>query len=431
MIDLNLLRITKYRSDFFKVKGRVPESAMDAQTNVILSDFGYYFEKLPEHTKIDHATFLPLFRSRHPTLSAEQRSAYEGILTNALTVDVGEGEKAMIMRSMLELRLGTQLAQALSQFDAGDLPNIQGALSRMMDEFKADAGIQDIDYIRDDIGDLLAEEVNDSGWRWRLECMNNHLRGLRAGDFGIVAGRPDRGKTTFIASELTALASQLPPGQCAIWLNNEGPGKRIIPRLYQAALGAKTSELIALNSTGKLKDAYADVMGAIDRIRVIDIHNMDNFTVETIVERNNPGIVVYDMIDNVRGFGDAARTDLGLERMYQWGRELAVKHGHAGIATSQISNEGDGLQFPTMSMLKDSKTGKQGACDFMIMIGASNDPGLQNVRYIGTPKNKLRREGASPDPRATVKYDPQRARYEDIPYAPEESTEEPPNATAD
>jgi replicative DNA helicase len=69
--------------------------------------------------------------------------------------------------------------------------------------------------------------------------------------------------------------------------------------------------------------------------------------------------------------------------------------------------------FPTLSSLKDSKTGKQGACDFQLMIGASNDPGLQSMRYIGLPKNKLRREGASGDPRATVQFNPMIARYED------------------
>ena len=420
MIDLNLLRIVKNRADFLKLRGRVPKTALDPQTIALLDDFQHYFSELPEHESIDHATFIPVFRSRHPSLTAEARAAYEAIIKNALTVDVGEDEKNTIMRSMLELRLGTQLANLLAKFDAGELPNIQGHLSQALDEFKADAGIRDIDYIRDDIGDLLAEEVSDAGLRWRLECLNQSVRGLRPGDFGIIAGRPDKGKTTFIASELTHLASQLPEGQPAVWLNNEGPGKRIIPRLYQAALGAKVSELILWNQAGKLKNLYAEVMGFVDRIRVIDIHNADCFTVESIIEKHQPGIVVYDMIDNVRGFGDAARTDLGLERMYQWARELAVKHGHAGLATSQISNEGDGMQFPTLGMLKDSKTGKQGACDFQLMIGASNDPGLAAVRYIGMPKNKLRREGAAPDPRATVKYDPQRARYEDIPYTAEE-----------
>ena len=77
------------------------------------------------------------------------------------------------------------------------------------------------------------------------------------------------------------------------------------------------------------------------------------------------------------------------------------------------------MQFPTLGMLKDSKTGKQGACDFQLMIGASNDPNLAGVRYIGLPKNKLRREGARGDPRATVNFRPQIARFDDIPIDPE------------
>lgn len=422
MIDLALLRIAKYRQDFYKIRGRVPKSAMDAQTNAILDIFQHYFDELPDHQQIKHSTFTPMFRARYPTLTDEQQTAYDRIIKDALTVDVPEEEKNSIMRSMLELRLGTHLANLLAQFDAGELPNIQNALGQALEEFKADAGIRDIDFIRDDIGDLLQQEVDDSGLSWRLDCLNRHVRKLRPGDFGIIAGRPDKGKTTFIASELTHLASQLPDGQCAIWLNNEGPGKRIIPRLYQAAIGARVSDLITLNNAGRIKEAYMHIMGQMDRIRVIDIHNADNFTVEGIVEKNEPGLVVYDMIDNIRGFGDAARTDLGLERMYQWGRELAVKHEHAALATSQISNEGDGLQFPTLGMLKDSKTGKQGACDFQLMIGAVNDPGFSNVRYIGLPKNKLRREGAAPDPRATVKYEPEKARYSDIPEIPQEGS---------
>lgn len=421
MIDLNLLRILKHRADFYRVKGRVPKEAMDGQTNAILTDFEHYFKTFPDHDRVDHATFLPIFRARHPSLTAEQRSAYEGILTNAMQADVPDATKDGIMRSLLELRLGTQMAQIVAQYDAGELENIQFALSQALDHFKTDAGVREIDYIRDDIGLLLQDEISDEGLRWRLECLNNSVRGLRGGDFGIIAGRPDKGKTTFIASELTHLASQLPPDRPALWLNNEGPGKRIIPRLYQAAIGATMSELIKFNTAGKLKDMYAAIMGSLDRIRVIDVHNQDCFTVEGLIEKHNPGIVVYDMIDNIRGFGDAARTDLGLEKMYQWARELAVKHDHAGLATSQISNEGDGLQFPTLGMLKDSKTGKQGACDFQLMIGASNDAGLNGIRYIGMPKNKLRREGAAPDPRAEVAYQPQKARYEDIPRTAEET----------
>ena len=414
MIDLSILRIMKHRDEFFKIRNRVPKSALNAQTYTILEDFGAYFDKFPNHTAIDMNTFLPIFRSRHPKLSDEHRSAYEQILA-AVKQDIPEDEHKGIVHSLMELRLGSDLASLLTDYEEGDVENIHASISDLLETFKRDAGIKSLEYLQDKIGDLLKEEIDDSGMRWRLECLNQSMRGLRFGDFGIVAGRPDKGKTTFLASEMTYMGPQLPDGRTILWLNNEGPGRKIITRLYQSCLGVPMSEMIRLHQQGKLESTYNNTMGMLDRIRVFDIHGLDTYSVERIIDQNNAGIVVYDMIDNVRGFGDAARTDLALERMYQWARELCVKYDCAGIGTSQISNEGDGMQFPTLPMLKDSKTGKQGACDFQLMIGASNDPGLARCRFIGLPKNKLRREGYSGDPRATVKYEPEIARYSDIP----------------
>jgi replicative DNA helicase len=84
-----------------------------------------------------------------------------------------------------------------------------------------------------------------------------------------------------------------------------------------------------------------------------------------------------------------------------------------GMATVQLSAEAEGIQFPPMSQLKDSRTGLQGANDFIIIAGSSNDPMLSTSRYIGVPKNKNRRAGAPGNPMAEVMFDAQRARYED------------------
>lgn len=413
MLDLTLLRILKNRDDFYRIRGRVPDTAIDPQTKAIMTDYGKYFDKFPDHTTVDFDTFLPLFRSWHSSLKDDKRAAFEVILANARK-DVDEHTRHEVMRSMLELRLATSAATLAAQFDEGDVKNIYHSLSKLIDDFKSDAGIRDVRYLDDDIDDLLLEDANEVGVQWRLQSLNDSMRPLRGGDFGIIAGRPDKGKTTFISSEITYMAGQLPADRNVVWLNNEGPGKRIIPRVYQSALGATRTQLIQLSQRGMLKEAYKKMVGRMDKIRIVDVHGMDNFSVEQIIEANNAGLVVYDMIDNIRGFGDAARTDLGLEKMYQWGRELSVKLDLIGLATSQISAEGDGLQFPTLSMLKDSKTGKQGACDFQLMIGSSNDPGYSNVRWLGLPKNKLRKDTGPSDPRATVKYEPMRARYADL-----------------
>jgi len=167
-------------------------------------------------------------------------------------------------------------------------------------------------------------------------------------------------------------------------------------------------------------DRYIDVVGDKHKIRVKDVHSLHVGQVESIIEQNNAEIVIYDMIDNLYGFGTEARTDLMLEKMYQWGRSIGVSMGHAGLATSQISNDGDGEMFPSLGMLKDSKTGKQGACDFQLMIGSSNSPELAGSRWMGLPKNKLRREGRPSDPRAEVFFNPEIARYQNVSDLPDD-----------
>lgn len=415
MIDVVLLRIMRIRKDYFKLRDVLPKANLDPKTNAIIADFGKYFEKHPNHTEVDLTTFLPRFKQWHPGMKDEQFNQYVAVLRNAMQA-VDEDARQSILHDLAELELMTALANLAAKHDEGELPDAFASVSKAQDAYRARLGIKTTAYIDIPIGELLQDEFDNSGITWRLSCLNESMRPLRAGDFGIIAGRPDKGKTTFLTSEVTHFAPQLPPDRNVIWLNNEGPGKRIIPRLYQSALDLSMTDMKDLHSQGRLVDMYREAIGGrLDKIRIIDVHGCNTAHIEMILEENNPGVIVYDMIDNIKGFGDAARTDLQLEEMYKWARERSVKYDCIGIATSQISNDGDGLQFPTLGMLKDSKTGKQGACDFQLMIGASNDPGLSASRFIGLPKNKLRRPDGPSDPRAEVQFDGVRARYKDIP----------------
>ena len=221
MLDLSLLRIMKYREDYFRIKSRVPTAALDPQTNALLEDFGVYFERLPDADVIDTAAFLPIFRAQHPKLADEHTRVYEGIIKN-IAEDVPPGTRSGIMHSMLELRLGTELASVLTKWDEGEVSNIHAAIRGIADSFERDADAKVLDYIKVDIDGLLDQRADDNGVSWRLQCLNDTMRRLRGGDFGIIAGRPDTGKTTAIASEVTFMAPQLPAEKTVLWLNNEG-----------------------------------------------------------------------------------------------------------------------------------------------------------------------------------------------------------------
>ncbi len=414
MIDITLLKILKNKQDYNKLIRSVPFTALDYKTQALIHDFGKYFKKFPEHKVIDITIFLPRLRAWHSDWSEETFNTYVGVL-RAASGEVDEGTRQGILSDLFELDLGTKLANAFQQFDAGNLttPLIE-VVSDLVDKYKVGIGAKTITWVDTPIEEILADVQNNKGLKWRLDVLNQYMRPLRGGDFGILASRPDRGKTTMVASEITFMAKQLPNNKNAIWLNNEGPGKRLVPRIYQSALGCTLSALVAKNKAGTLTKEYIKVIGRMDKIRVHDIHEMHTGQIENIIENSNPGLIVFDMTDHIHGFGNMQRTDLQLEELYKWIRDRAVKYDCPCIGTSQISGEGEGFMFPTMDKLKDSRTGKQGATDFIMMIGSSHDPGLSEARYISLPKNKLRLEGKPGDPRSEVRINVDINRYEDI-----------------
>lgn len=418
-LELTLLRFLKDRDKYERMYKALPRQALDQRTQILLEDYGKWFREFSGAQRIDPGTFWLWFRGfAHPTLTDEQASVYEVLLKEAqadLPSDIETGLRERLVAAGTAYRMAT----LLTKWQDGEEIDLYPSMRSLVEDFEVQANRSvKLPWVNPDIDDLLKQDANDTGVHFRLECLNRAMRPLRSGDFGIIAGRPDKGKTTFMASELTFMAqqvAQLHPGRPIAWMNNEGPGERIYTRLYQAALNASIPELVAMSQAGTIRDNYAAAVGGDkDIIRVFNIHDFWNTEVEDIIRAINPCIILFDMVDNIRFGGDIAnggqRTDQVLETMYQWSRILAVKHDAIVLATSQISADGDGLPYPTLAMLKDSKTGKQGAADFIITLGASNDPLLQNSRFIGSTKNKLVRSGGPKDPRCEVIFDGDRAR---------------------
>lgn len=418
MLDITVLRICLVRSDWQKISAFVPKGGFDESTTTMLKAISKYYHTFTDHTHVDRELFAPWFiRNCTHGLSREQAQLYLAQITQMFMVGVDDSARNGIIGELVDLKAVTNMANIIDEFQNGDLSEaVLEVMQRTLDEAKAVAGITTMDWVDKDIGEILQADMDDSGLRFRLQCINRSMRGLRPGDFGIVAGRPDTGKTSFLASEATHWASQLPEDKPVLWLNNEGPGERIVPRLYQAALGYTVPELAQAWEEKRIMKEYEEaIRGPKSKIKVVDIHGWSYGHVGAMIERERPGLVIYDMIDHIAGFADAGRTDERLEEMYKWARVQCVKYETIGIATSQISAEGDGVILPSLSMLKDSKTGKQGQADFQLMIGASNDPTMKNARWVSLAKNKLHRMGGPKSPDCEVVFQPHIARYTDIP----------------
>lgn len=421
-LDITLLQVLKHRKKYEQLHRTVNGRAIDARTKVVLADFGRYFQQVDECQVIPvTGEFMTWFSMvAHRNLTEDDLTVYRRLFEQ-VAKEPSEQTKQLLVQSLLEANLAVQLSDAVEAYTGEQEIDLFTVLRSAMESYELDLERKVKLPVVEASDDLFEDDTNNSGFKWRWSDLNRCMRPLRPGDFGILAGRPDKGKSTAVADNITFMAQQIDTvygpgsGRTILWLNNEGPGERIFKRCIQSALGLPTSELVKLNKEGKLWPAYEQVVGNKHTIKVMNIHGMKSWQVEEILRQVKPALVVFDMIDNVNFDGavinGGQRTDQLLEGMYQWARELAVRFNCPILATSQISAEGDGLAYPTLAMLKDSKTGKQGTADFIITVGAKNEPGFENIRFIGLTKNKLELEGQPKSPKAELLLDGPAGRY--------------------
>lgn len=422
MLDVTLLQLLKYRQRYERYFSHTPSRAIDPAAFQVLAQFGKFFADCPDVQCVRPGPFMAWVLLKHPKMQGERLAKIESIVRLS-EKDAEAGLEAGLLRRLAEAAMAADLQTAALKFADGEEIDLRATIDALSVEYDHSVGaVQDDPCLADTIEELLEETEDDAGIHFRLNCLNQCMRPLRAGDFGLLAARPDRGKGTFIASEVTHWAPQIVrefgPGRPIVVAVNEGPGRRFWERLYCAALGVDVSGLIDLKRKGTLRQAYAEALGGdAGIIRVVEIHGKSSDHITNMVRKLQPSVLWLDMLANIRlsqgPISGGTRSDQIVEATAQWARELCVLHDMIGLATVQLSAEAEGIPYPPMSAMKDSKTGLQGANDFIIFSGASNDPTLGGSRFISAPKNKLRRVGAPASPHAEVIFDALQARYKD------------------
>lgn len=421
-LDVTLLRLCTTRSKFDRLVPNAPRDGLDELTVLVLDALRAYYKEFPDTKELPFDVFDGWAMEFKWKAQPDDKKSLLKVLLKQMREPVpAEAEQGMIEK-LLELELATTAVSKIVQWNGGAEFSLRDELTGLAETItdRMDRKAR-LPLVQETPEELMQMDEHDIGIHFRLPTLAKNLRALRGGDFGIYAMRPDAGKTTFLTSESSHWITQLDnvwPDQkrTGIWLNNEGPGKRIKQRWYQSLLGATIPEMVEWAKDGTIRKRIEDAMGGdIHRMQFYDIHGFNSGEVEAIIKQTNPGFIIFDMIDNITFTGGMTnggqRTDQMLEAMYQAARNWCVKYDAVGVATSQISAEGEGITYPPQSALKDSKTGKQGACDFIIMGGKLNDPAMERFRYIGTPKNKLHRSGGKRDVREEVMMDAERARF--------------------
>lgn len=341
---------------------------------------------------------------------------YRQVLSNLESLDVSSTSVEVLLTSLHEQKLLKEIS--LTAYDItegkGDRTKLDELLKLFVSPVEDVESVED-DFVTDDLEDLVGSIITSPGLRWRLNALNKMMGSLRKGNFGFVFARSETGKSTLIASEVSHMATQIPPGGGPIiWCSNEEPGKSLKLRIYQAHFGIDLVTLMAdLPGWG---ERYAKEMGG--KIQIYDRPVLSSSSIELLCAKYSPSLLIIDAIDKVSGF-DKDRDDLRLGAIYQWARTLAKTYCPV-IGVCQADGTAEGVKWLTMGHVDGAKTSKQKEADFILGIGKTHEVGYENLRYLHLSKNKLPGDGPEiTDPslrhgRVEVLIEPHIARYRDI-----------------
>lgn len=387
-MDLDVLAAMQQRSSYERYARFVKPSSLSQEAYTILSAMGEWYDNNPQVEEINWRSFGAWFvlvrHAKMDKVKLQVLKDYIGILD---TKEAGDDLKPL-MEGLAKRDYAGKIAEVALRISDGDYGLTFDNITTLLAEY--DKSVGKVDRLDDAIGGFTLEAMNKvsaPGLEWRMHCLREGLGDIRKGDLLLFGKRPDVGGTTFMASEVTYMAEQLPEDQHVIWFNNEEEGDKVRRRILQAACGWTSKKM-----EGDLKGAmseYLHRMGSMDKIIVVDLPGMHVKDCERVLEKYNAGLIIFDQLWKVHGYeeeGEVMRQTL----IANWGRELSKKHAPV-MGVHQAGGEAEGQKWLNQGMLYGSKTGVQGEADAIVMMGRHPDTG--NTRYIHIPKNKLQTPG--------------------------------------
>lgn len=378
------------KKNFTRFFPYIKEHTVSKEFYALLKAIKEYYATYPSKDSFTWGDMKMFFFMLHSKASPESSVVYTRMFEEVEKLELPTDRDVLdaVMHHFIKQDYATQAFNKLHKLITngdGELDDIEELIADYRKEIGAAISYDEL-FASTKLSEVSKKALT-KGYNWRLNELNKSLGPLREGNFVILAARPETGKTTMTASEVTFIASQLPnDDRPVIWVNNEEPNDTVMMRIIQAYHGVTAEEL--MKNLPKYEEEYDKAIGK--RIRVIgDDSGIDTVTkLSSLFVDLNPAVIVFDQLDKVDGFYKSEREDLRIGQLYKWARTLAKKYGLV-IAVSQVDGSGEGVEWIQMNQLRGSKTDKVGEADAIITIGKSNDPHKEFDRFIHVPKNKL------------------------------------------
>jgi len=360
----------------------------------------------------DHSVdeFEIFFFNSYPALKEKEVVEYEEIFNKMRQIAVSDDMAMELLDTHRKQSIATSIG-----FVALDVAEGKKDFDQLLFEIdKAQQTKQEMvvqtEYVSDDLEVLLSQTIKGKGLVWRLKTLRKMFGSLRQGDFGFIFARPEVGKTTLLASEVSNFLPQM--DKPIVWFSNEESGAKIMLRIYQAYFGKTIVQI--MGDVKHYKQRFQQETQG--RIKIYDNGAIHKNTVEKICETLQPGLIIFDSIDKLKGWKDD-RDDLVYKEIYQWAREMAKTYCPV-VGVCHASAGAEGKKYLEMDDVAYAKTAKQGEADWILGLGATHNTGEEYIRFLHAPKNKLMGDEDMLEElrhgKQSVTIKPEYARFEDI-----------------
>jgi len=389
--DIDLLLVLSDKDTYYKYSNMISKY-LDKESELIVSAIDQWFTADPTRIVVDWAGLATWFKLVHqPGLKDEKQEFYQEVFNRLNNKPRDPTLAQQVVTSIVGRGYASAIANDAMLIAEGASSKDMDSLKSLMEEYEKEVGVVskiDSYIVTEEIDQLFESVVGGHGYEWRLKELNEGLGPLRKGDFIVIGARPDAGKTTMLASECTFMAQQMAADQHVVWFNNEEEGKKVKWRVIQSALGWTNAQMS--HDLKATREEYEKLMGRMDKIIIVDkkspaLHAND---IRPILDRYNPGLVIFDQLRKVHGFQKEANEVMRLQHLFQLGREIAKEYAPV-LNVHQARGDAEGSKWPEMNQLHNSQTDIQGEADAIMMIGKSHEVGFEKSRFLYLPKNKL------------------------------------------
>lgn len=386
-MSLDLLSVLADREQWNRFHRYIKGDVLPKEISQVMKDIKDFYTKHPDEEDIDWERFSEWFcLVKHGDWKPDKLEVYQRLFDR-----LSDHEETCVAEAIIEKYIKQEYSALIADIALKGAEGNEidfGDIISTIDELNVELGVasEEDDYVVSTDLAAIVEEMEASGLKWRMSFLNKSIGDLLPERFVCVSARPGTGKTTFLASEASFMAEQLPDDRPVLWINNEESGGAVFLRIVQATL--QTEEALIRANPVQALDDYAKKVGHKDKVVVINKADATVSDIEAYCKKYNPGLIIIDQLWKVHGFEKSSGTDTArLGAIYRWGREIAKKYAPV-ITVHQLKTEADFVEYVPLSMLYLSGTIIQGEVDNMICIGANNKPGQEKYRFINIAKSK-------------------------------------------